>query len=780
MAASRLVPDMDMRFNSIRRVSESLSEASSNATELSEHDIRARLGIADSSNIYVEKLKVDRKKLEEMIQSEKAIPFFESLMSDTTTHIYWPSHLKIDAKSKKDVHVKILGKQEDTAIAKERVLEKLDVRGSRVTMKMDISYNDHSSIIGTGGNNIKKIMDETSTHIHFPDSNKESKESKDLARRTNMPYNQNPYSYIEGNNINKSFPPKSNQVSLNGTLEGVERARAAVRLTSPLSISFETPVSENQRPTHATETYIERVKEKFDVKVVSKQTRQRLHSTTVMVKGTEKDAWYTKQATKLLINCMCETFANQTKVCLQMEISIQHHDSIKGPNGSNLRQIMEETSTTIIFPDCRDGNTPQSKKSHVTIKGCIDGVYLARQQLIGNLLVTLSFDYSDSLNKEAIEALNVKYGVLISCRDKSKNTSKSIVIRGKEKFIDKIYEARHELLKLTTPLIKASIPPTYFSKLDISDEFAFRQTLALMPNRSESPLIQHHMGQPPNFVPQFDALSPTISRMSNLSIGRQRVPHNNYNGNFLSPHPNMSPRNPSPLTSGYGSGHNSFNSSGNSLDAQMSLFQQPQSNPFIDSRLPEAVASYDDEKTPTLLDVKNSFNFEQRSKAYFAMKRSLDGEEIRTPTSQWSGLGLSKTSPFSLETVRKSNDWDHNEAPAASVSSPFGLGKTTGIVDASSTNLLSAGPPKDMNTMLISLGLEHYIDTFHIHEIDLDIFATLTPENLTTLGIQAFGARKKLLMAINQLNASKLNVNRSTRFSGSAAPGAERRISGDW
>lgn len=102
-------------------------------------------------------------------------------------------------------------------------------------MKMDISFNDHSSIIGTHGNNIKKIMDETSTHIHFPDSNKESKESKgskDLPRRNKMPYNQSPYSYIEGihNNINKSFPPKSNQVSLNGTLEGVEKARAAVRV----------------------------------------------------------------------------------------------------------------------------------------------------------------------------------------------------------------------------------------------------------------------------------------------------------------------------------------------------------------------------------------------------------------------------------------------------------------------------------------------------------------------------------------------------------------------
>lgn len=74
-------------------------------------------------------------------------------MRDTTTHIYWPSHLKIDAKSKKgntdlkqklltnvrekltfvstyytDVHVKILGKLDDAKIARDRVLEKLDAR----------------------------------------------------------------------------------------------------------------------------------------------------------------------------------------------------------------------------------------------------------------------------------------------------------------------------------------------------------------------------------------------------------------------------------------------------------------------------------------------------------------------------------------------------------------------------------------------------------------------------------------------------------------------------
>lgn len=37
--------------------------------------------------------------------------------------------------------------------------------------------------------------------------------------------------------------------------------------TSPLSISFETPVSEMQIPTIARDDYINKVKERFDVKV---------------------------------------------------------------------------------------------------------------------------------------------------------------------------------------------------------------------------------------------------------------------------------------------------------------------------------------------------------------------------------------------------------------------------------------------------------------------------------------------------------------------------------
>lgn len=67
-------------------------------------------------------------------------------------------------------------------------------------MKMDVSYTDHSHIIGKGGLSIKRVMEETQCHVHFPDSNRS-----------------NPLE-------------KSNQVSISGDIHGVESARSRVRV----------------------------------------------------------------------------------------------------------------------------------------------------------------------------------------------------------------------------------------------------------------------------------------------------------------------------------------------------------------------------------------------------------------------------------------------------------------------------------------------------------------------------------------------------------------------
>ena len=46
------------------------------------------------------------------------------------------------------------------------------VQSSRVTAKVELSFTEHSHVIGKGGHNIKKVMQETSCHVHFPDSNR--------------------------------------------------------------------------------------------------------------------------------------------------------------------------------------------------------------------------------------------------------------------------------------------------------------------------------------------------------------------------------------------------------------------------------------------------------------------------------------------------------------------------------------------------------------------------------------------------------------------------------
>ncbi|EDW57610.2 uncharacterized protein Dvir_GJ18051 [Drosophila virilis] len=447
--------------------SETQSEISSVDSDWS--DIRAialKLGVQNPDDLHTERFKVDRQKLERLIMADSAIEgmngaeyFFDDIMNTTDTYVSWPCRLKIGAKSKKDPHVRIVGKVEQVQRAKDHILGSLDSRGTRVIMKMDVSYTDHSYIIGRGGNNIKRIMDDTHTHIHFPDSNRS-----------------NP-------------TEKSNQVSLCGSLDGVERARALVRLSTPLLISFEMPVMGPGKPQPDHETpYIKMIESKFNVQVIF-SSRPKLHTSLVLVKGSEKESAQVRDATQLLINFAFESIASQILVNVQMEISPQHHEIVKGKNNVNLLSIMDRTQTKIIFPDLTDMNVKPLKKSQVTISGRIDDVYRARQQLLGNMPVALIFDFPDNqTDASEIMGLNLKYGVYITLRQKQRQSTLAIVIKGIEKFIDKIYEARQEILHLTTPVIKPEIPDHYYMPKDKDVSLAYRSQLtALLAGYPDSP-----------------------------------------------------------------------------------------------------------------------------------------------------------------------------------------------------------------------------------------------------------------------------------------------------
>ncbi|KAL5281386.1 BICC1 family protein [Megaselia abdita] len=821
--------------------SEAQSEISSVDSDWS--DIRAianKLGVQNPDDLHTERFKVDRQKLENMIKTESIVEgfvnsaeiFFENVMKNSSVCISWPCRLKIGAKSKKDPHVRIVGKPEDVHKAKECVLASLDSRGTRVIMKMDVSYTDHSYIIGRGGNNIKRIMESTKTHIHFPDSNRS-----------------NP-------------TEKSNQVSLCGSMEGVEKARSLVRLSTPLLISFELPVLAPGRPAPDHDTpFITNVENQYNVQVIF-STRPKLHSSLVLVKGSEKEAAKVQEATQELINFTCENIANQILVHMQLEISPQHHEVVKGKHNTNLLSIMERTRTKIIFPDLSDMNIKAIKRSQVTITGTIDGVYKARQQLIGNLPVALIFDFPDSNNDASdIISLSTKYGVFITLRQKQRQSTLAVVIKGIEKYIDKVYEARQEILKLTTLLVKPEIPKTYFSPHDSDVENVQKHNLtALLSNQSIeiSPVTpsmlsyqnqqpQHFQGTPTGICPPTQKYLQVHNSFHNSRNNQNQINNNNSylqvpmqhqqqqhqvlsqtgqnmnNNNNV----NVSPRNSIHNTSGY----QSFSSSTTSLEQSYAPYHAGNKNSSNVASATSLSSSsigrshYSPDSTYGSnscsrgrrlsdggggglhmhnssneyrnYDVKSqqrAFDFDMKRVIGFKAMECAPQGEARTPTANWVGLGLSRTSPAPLESVTPTNEdlisWNRTTAAltGAQQSSPYNLSSTTGLIDSTPSNRrLQMTQHKDIHSLLTSLGLEHYIKTFVMNEVDLDMFTTLTEENLLELGIKAFGARKKLMVGIHTLQANEAinNVmtspsNASPRFSGSAAPGAERRTSNGW
>ncbi|XP_071376523.1 protein bicaudal C homolog 1-like [Centroberyx affinis] len=375
-----------------------------------------------------ERFRVDRKKLEVMLlaASEGRVnggeDFFQKVMDETKTQIAWPSKLKIGAKSKKDPHIKVCGKRENVREAKDRIMSVLDTKSNRVTLKMDVSHTEHSHVIGKGGNNIKKVMEETGCHIHFPDSNRNNQAEK------------------------------SNQVSIAGQPGGVEAARAKIRELLPLVLSFELPAIVQPDPGSPT---VQHISQTYNL-TVSFKPPTRLYGATGVVRGSQNNTSAVKRGTALLLEHLAGSLASAISVSTHLDIAPQHHLFMMGRNGSNIKHITQRTGAQIHFPD---PNSPQ-KKSTVYIQGTIESVCLARQYLMGCLPLVLMFDIKEDIEVEpqCITALMEQLDVFISIKPKPKQPSKSVIVKSVERNAVNMYEARKFLLGLENNGVSSCSP----------------------------------------------------------------------------------------------------------------------------------------------------------------------------------------------------------------------------------------------------------------------------------------------------------------------------------
>ncbi|XP_037293126.1 protein bicaudal C isoform X2 [Manduca sexta] len=807
---------------------DTLSEASESGTSnsvTSAEDLQKLaviLGLNSAEDVYQERFRVDRRRLEAMLaenleESQTAQAFFHRVMNETNTLINWPARLKIGARSKKDPHVRVAGRPEDVKLAREKVKQLLDTRSNRVTMKIDVSYTDHSHIIGKGGLTIKQVMEDTRCHIHFPDSNR------------------------------TSTVEKSNQVSIAGDMECVERARARVRALTPLVFSFELPiVSPSQPLPDINSPYVRQIQEQYNVQVMLRN-RPKLHANLLVVKGVQWEVKATMEATGLLMNYMCGPLASQTQVQMSLEISPMHHSVVVGRGAEQLKVIMKGTGTQIMFPDADDPNIPVIKKSCVTITGQIKDVYAARQQLVGSLPLVVIFDVSEEacrVETEAATKLMQKHNVYINVRRKPKQGIASVVIKGIERCAGDIYEARRELLGGKEPVITAEIPESYnipslgssmpafgaFNPFSPSLEYALSPAplspvygaCAWLVSPQPRPAQFHYptLSVPNSVVYKNQSWNP-MSNGADMGVMPQPMMMQTYqqvaDGRpaTLSQLLNSS----SQASSGYQS---NFTGSCVSLDTQNisggdgSNVGSPSVSPISKTHSPVHAPAADTERSQDLASIISDLPLSERravgcekktletlnklsplseyrklkAEAGKAMRESVGGG-YRVPTPRWAGHYFSHTSPAPLNladttdgvTTTPEKVWNRSELvrpniaeslcspPSACAASPGAASPASAA--ASSVSPAAAARPcryRQLYELLRDIGLHKYIDLFKKHEVDMCTFASLNEADLTELGVTAFGARRKMLLIIAELQKQ------ASAYKSIAPPSSERKL----
>jgi protein bicaudal C len=427
-----------------------------------------------------------------------------------------------------------------------------------------------------------------------------------------------------------------------------------------------------------------------------------------------------------------------------------------------------------------------------------------------------------SVDTEKISQLMQSLDVFINVRHKPKQSTLSVIIKGIERKASNIYKARKQLLGLDEPMVIADIPITYYIA-NASNVFQYGHSnndgstnnlLSGVPenfssilnvNTQNSPYcvspISHspnslglssHWGLPHHYIPSMcpypyshlNHLLTTQHMLHNSIMGTSHGPHGLSN-HVMPPgigafHHNNVPTNFSGI---HGLNANSLmdNKDGSSAYSSLSSVSSSLSSPAISPRnispvnptdantnLPDLSSMLSDlpvtdrrapgcEKKSLEMAAQQNltpFDYEQKKLlATKAMQNKSGNNDFRVPTSAWSGYGLSQsiptitTSDLNKEMASHPSDlWKEPTTPVFSTEMDFGsiisskdrvgqIGMASNYMDHTPTSHLnkitSSHRFNDLGSMLTSIGLEKYI----------------------------------------QMNK------RTSPFSGSAAPGAERKAS---
>ena len=295
----------------------------------------------------------------------------------------------------------------------------------RVTLRVDVDYSVHSHLIGRNGGNIASVMRATQTHIHFPDSNKQSQRhnANYSGSRSASP------SLING--FSNNAPVKNNYVTVSGAnIEQVEEARQYIRRMTPLRLAI--PFASLHVPLSlAGQAFVPARLAAASRRIMQEYCDRGLAATmrsdSLVVSGTMSIADLVVQATQQI--CL-EVYECLVPVSLSVDVTPRDLAFVRGPGDCYIRKIEHSSGCQFLFPNgiLEDTRSVDGRRQPIRIVGFPANAVKARLLLQSRLPIQLSWplrSQSGSIETDAAlkETVATKYEIFLSVRDRNTNSN---------------------------------------------------------------------------------------------------------------------------------------------------------------------------------------------------------------------------------------------------------------------------------------------------------------------------------------------------------------------
>lgn len=721
-----------------------------------------------------DRFRVDRKRLEVLLSQSvklsentnattltRAEAFFMEVMNTTNTQVSWPSRLKVGAKSKKDPHIKITGPADQVKIAKDKIMQQLDSKSSRVTIKMDVSHTDHSHVIGKGGSNIKTVMTDTECHIHFPDSNRNSNVSE-----------------------------KSNQVSIAGQASGVELARQRIRELLPITLFFDFP-TKHIGNLDLNSPAIQNIVKTYNISVQIKSRKP--YTTVLQVRGCVSNQIGLKDGVVCLMQMLTGQLGQTIPISCAIEIqNVQSFMNAKSV--AKIKNIQANTGITIDLPTSERKNQilegiTNNVERVVCMTGSCEGVLFARQEIISHLPLVLMFDLKEDVTATTAQQIGEKYECFISIKSKAKQATKSCIIKSSEANVYNMFKARQSLMNLSCNGLEDIPMPVNTAS------FMFNQKMQSVANYQMT--MQKQVQQ--TFAPTWTNSKPVVQEQhkTNSPVIRRplQISAKSINSMAQSGNPSTDSANSSKLNSvdssskasantcngiirqptgppSNGSHYTARNSRDGSIVIEMSKrgVDSRGSMSSVDSCNTNTVGSplkkSQDDCLSSGADCQSSDLSDSEISKNGNRKHAVISESYYKPiTFRTSPPGFAANSNANLQNsgnVSCSTTSDNSDEQVTS-NKKF----SSGMQSKNNSNKMMMRQqairlPENINELFKCLNLEKYTESFLEQEIDIPTFLTMTDNDLRELGVNTFGARRKMTVAIRDLSCNNSSNHTST------------------